>query len=88
MGIIEVAAGAGVHRGDQKEGTGEGQLCIDAGNGDDLVLQRLAQGFQDILAILWEFVHEKDTVMGQGYFTRCRDAAAADDAGAGSCMVR
>ena len=55
-GIAPVATRTGIHRGDQLEVGRERQRAAGAGDGDDVVFQRLAQRFQRSFVKLGQFV--------------------------------
>jgi len=58
--IAMPAAGAGVHGGDEHEVGGEGERALRARDSDDLIFERLAQGFESALAELRELIQKKD----------------------------
>ena len=55
------AAGAGVHCRDEHEVRREGERALRARDGDDLIFERLAQGFEGALAELGQFVGRQQT---------------------------
>jgi hypothetical protein len=59
-----------------------------AGEGDDAVLEGLAEGFEGIVAELRQLVEEEDTVLGQAHLAGSGDTAAADEAGVGDGVAR
>jgi hypothetical protein len=63
-------AWAGVHGHHQGEAGGVGIGGGGAGEGDEAVLQRLAQGFEGIAAELGQLVEEEDPVMGEADLPR------------------
>jgi hypothetical protein len=53
-----MTARAGVHRGDEGEASGVGEGGYSAGEGDEAVLDGLAEGFEGIAAELGQLVEE------------------------------
>jgi len=80
-GVAQVPAGAGIHGGDEHEAGRIGQADGGPGDGDAVVLERLAQGLDDVVAELGKFVEEEDAVVGQGDFAGPGVRAAADQPG-------
>lgn len=78
-GVAVVAAGAGVHRGNEHKRGRVLHRVFCTADGDDTVLQRLAQHLEDGTRQLWHFVEEEYAVVGQRYFARLRIVAAADE---------
>ena len=87
-GVAEVAAGAGVHRGDQHDVGGEADRAGGAGDGDAAFLERLAQDLEDVLAELRQLVEEEHAVVGERDLAGAGDAAAADQAGVADRVMR
>jgi hypothetical protein len=87
MGIAQIAAGTGIHGGDEHElgriGEGDGR----PGDGDGVVFERLAQRFDDMVAELGEFVEKEDAVVGQGDLTGAGIGAPADEPGVGDGVL-
>lgn len=81
------SARAGVHGTDEHCGGGESESGLDSGNGDDVVFERLAQGFEDISAKFGHFIEEEDSVVGERDFARFGSFAAADDCGVAGGVV-
>jgi hypothetical protein len=73
-----VAAGAGIHRGDQLEFGRKFGMAGGAGNMHTAGFQRLAQGFQHLAVELGQFIEKQDALMGQADFAGARWIAAAD----------
>jgi hypothetical protein len=86
--VVEIAARAGVHRGGQHEGGGEGEGHGGAGDGDVAVFEGLAHDFENVARELGQLVEEEDAIVGEGYFAGAGDDAAADEAGVGDGVVR
>jgi hypothetical protein len=63
-------ARAGVHRGDEGEAGGVGVSGDGAGEGDEPVLDGLAEGFEGIAAELGQLVQEEDAVVGEAHLSR------------------
>jgi hypothetical protein len=61
-------------------------LC--AGDGQLAVLRWLAEHFRHLASELGQLVQERDAVVGQSYFARLRDGAAAGEAGVGDGVMR
>jgi hypothetical protein len=59
-----MTAGTGVHRRDEGQTSRVGIGGGGAGEGDETVLQGLAEGFEGIAAELGQLVEEKDPVVG------------------------
>ena len=87
-GVAEVAAGAGVHGGDEHEVGGVGGFGAGAGDGDFLVFERLAEGFEDRAGEFGDFVEKEDAEVGEGDFAGCGVIAAADDGDGRGGVVR
>ena len=85
--VVEVAAGAGVHGGGEHEAGGEAERHGGAGDGDDAVLEGLAEDFEDVAGELGELVEKEEAVVGEGDFAGAGDHAAADEAGVGDGVV-
>ena len=81
--IGEVAAGAGIHGGDEHEAGRVGQRDQGAGQGDGVVFEGLAQGFDDVGFEFGQLIEEEHAVVGQGDFAGARVGTAADEAGIG-----
>ena len=78
----KVAAGAGVHRGDEEKGGWVLDLGIDAGDADLSVLQRFSERFENDLLKMGKFVEEEQTVMRETDLADLRFlTAAAEDRG-------
>jgi hypothetical protein len=85
--VAVVAAGAGVHGGDEHEAGGEGEGAGGAGDGDGAVFERLAHDLQGAAAEFGEFVEEEHAVVGEGDLAGAGVAAAAEQAGIGDGVV-
>ena len=83
-----VAAGAGVHGGDELEARGEVAFHRGAADGDVAVFQRFAQHFEDAAVEFGQFVEKEDAVVGKADFARFGDGAAANQRGGGAAVVR
>lgn len=86
-GVTEVAAGAGIHGGDEHEARGEGERACGTGDGDEAIFKRLAEDFKGAAGELGEFVEEEDAVVAEGNFAGLDTDAAADQAGIGDSVV-
>src|SRR5690606_17885353 len=86
--VGEIAALAGVRRGDEEEAAGVADMGIGAGDDDLAGLDRLAQGFEHGAGELGEFVEEEDAVVGEADLARFRAPPAADDGRHRRGMVR
>lgn len=75
-GFAKVAAGTGIHCGDQLEAGRETNLVPRTGDHYFAALQWLAQDFQDFAVELWQFVQKQYPVMSQGDLAWLRAAAA------------
>ena len=87
FGVAIVAAGAGVHGGDEHEAGGEGHAADGAGDGDFAVFEGLAHDFEGAAAELGEFVEEEDAVVGHTDFAGAGIGAAAEEAGVADGVV-
>jgi len=77
--VVEIAAAAGIHGGDQLEAGRIGDVGVGPGHRGAPGFQRLAQGFQRRALELRQLVEEKDAQMGQRYLARLGPLAAADE---------
>ena len=77
-GIAIVAAGTGVHGGDEHERAGVLHVVFGTADGDDPVFQRLTHHLKDAAVELGKLVKEEDTIVGEADFTRLRISAATD----------
>jgi len=84
FGVAVVAAGAGVHGGDELEAGGEVAFHRGAADGDMAVFQRFAQHFEDAAVEFGQFVEKEDAVVGKADFARFGDGAAANQRGGGA----
>ena len=75
--VVVIAAGAGVHRGDEHERAGELHSVLRARDGYLMVFERLTQHFEGLLVEFGQLVGEQDTVMCQRYLARLRVYSAA-----------
>ena len=87
-GVAVITARAGVHRCHQLKVGGKGERALRAADGNDLILQRLAQHFERAAAELGEFVEEQHTAVRQRDLTRVRPVAASHQAGVADGVVR
>lgn len=78
LGVAQIPAGAGVHRGNQDETRGKMKGAFGSRNRDVAVFEGLPQIFQDILRKFAEFIEEKDAAVRETYFTRLGEGTAAD----------
>jgi hypothetical protein len=59
--VAVVTAGAGVHGGDQLEGSREGERAVRAADGDDFIFDGLAHHFQNARAELGQLIQQQPT---------------------------
>lgn len=78
-GVVQIAARAGVHRGNKHKVGGVGDALVGAGDSYGSVFERLAQGFEDGSGVFREFVEKKDTVVSKSDFARGSGSSATDD---------
>jgi hypothetical protein len=84
-----IIARTGIHGGHQHEAGGEAERHGGAGDGHDVVFERLAQHGQHVAGELRELVQEQDAIVRDADFAGTRHAhAAANQAGAGNGVVR
>ena len=88
VGTAVVAAGAGIHAGEQHEVGGEGDGTAAARDGDAAVFQGLAQRLERICIKLRQFVQKQHPAMRQGNLARARPRTAAGQPRGGHRMVR
>ena len=87
VGVAVVAAGAGVHSGDEDEVGGIGGMLVGAGKGDLPVFKGLAEGFKNVARIFGQLVKEEDATVGKGDFAGLKPVAATENSsGAGGVM--
>lgn len=72
-----VAAGAGVHCGDDHHRAGVGKAPADPGDGDLLVFDWLAEHLKGLAGEFGELVKKQNAVVGKRNFTWMRSRAAA-----------
>ncbi len=76
-----MAAGAGVHRRDQREAGRERERARRAGDVDVAVLERLAERLERVAAELGQLVEEEHAVVREADLARTRERPAADQPG-------
>ena len=81
-------AGAGILACDQNESSRKRQRALRAGNGNNAIFERLTQAFDDKARKLRKFIQKQNAPMGERYFSRSRNASAANERRAGSGVVR
>ena len=86
--VAGVAAGAGIHRGDEHEARREHRAARGAGDGDPPFLQRLAHQVEHVAVELGQLVEEQHAVVRQGDLARSRLRSAADERRAGDAVMR
>lgn len=59
--VAKITAGAGVHRGNKHKISRIGGMLMSARDGDGFVLERLAEGFEDIAGVFGELIEEEDS---------------------------
>ncbi len=79
---------AGIERGAEDEARGEGDRLLGSADGDRLILQRLAEHFENTRVELEEFIQEEDAPVGKGDLARARDRPAADQSRVRNGVVR
>ena len=75
-GISKMAATAGVAGGDQGEAGRKGEPGLSPDDGDDAVLERLAQRFQRVAPELGQFVEEQHAAVSEADLSGARHGAA------------
>ena len=83
-----MAAGAGVHCGDQLEMRGEYRLAGGSRDMDAPGFERFAQGFEDLTLEFRQLIEKEDAFVGERDFAGPRHAAAADQCDGRGRMVR
>lgn len=78
LGIAQVAAGAGIHRGDKNKACREVKGALGAGDRDVAVFEGLPQVFEDTFGELTEFIEEEDSTVGEADFAGLGEGTAAD----------
>jgi len=86
--IVEMAAAARVHGGDELDARRVGDVGVDARNGGAPGFQRLAHGLQRATLEFRQFVQEQHAEMGQRHFAGSGPVAAADQRRRRRRMVR
>ena len=85
--VAIIAAGAGVHSGDEDEVGGIGGVLVGVGKGDLPVLKGLAEGFKNVARIFGQLVKEEDTTVGKGDLAGLKSIASTENgSGAGSVV--
>ena len=88
FGIAIVAAGTGIHGGDEHEGRGKGHCSGGAGNRYLAILKRLSHHLKGGAVELRQFVQEEDAVMGQAHLAWGDVCGASEKADIGDRVVR
>ena len=86
--IVDMAAAAGVHGGDELEARGIGHMGMNARHHGAPALQRLTQGFQGGARELGQLIEKENAVMGERHLARLGALAAADERGQRGGMMR
>ena len=86
--IARIAAGAGIHGGDELEARRELAAPGGARDADRTGLERLAQRLEDVAAVLRQLVEKQDAAMRERYLARPQPPASADHGRRGGAMVR
>jgi hypothetical protein len=73
-----IAAGTGIHGGDEDEVGGESRAAAGPADGHLAFLERLVQNLERLAIELGHFVEEEDALVGHADFARLGRAAAAD----------
>lgn len=87
FGIAFESAGAGVHGTDEHSSGGESEGGLDTGDGDNVVFERLAEGFEDVATEFGHFIEKENSVVSERDFTGFWGFAAAHDGGVTGCVV-
>ncbi len=85
--VTLIAAGTGVHGGNQLEAGGEGQLFPGPGHMDHPRLQRFAQHLQHLAIEFRQFVEKEHPMVGLADLAGARVAATADQCRSGCPMM-
>ncbi|MEY4487816.1 MAG: hypothetical protein RIQ79_324 [Verrucomicrobiota bacterium] len=85
--VAQITAGAGVHRGDEHEGAGQGDFAGAARDGDGSILEGLTKNLKGGAFELGQLVEEQHAVVGQGNLAGAGDGAAADETDIGDSVV-
>ena len=85
--VAQVAAGAGVHRGDEDEAGRERRRGHGARDRHLAGFERLAEDFQAAAMELRQLVQEEDAVVGEADLPGCRRIAASHHAGIGNRVM-
>ena len=86
-GVVAIAAGARVERGDEHEVGWEIGRAEGTADRDVAVFERLSEDFEGPAVEFGEFVEEEDAVVGEADFARGGDRAAADESGVADGVV-
>ena len=78
-GVPQIAAGTGIHGGDQHERAGESDFSCASGDGHIGIFQRLAKDFEGGSFEFGEFIEKEHPVMGQGNLTWSWNGAAPQE---------
>lgn len=87
-GVAQMAAAAGVHRGDKLNAGGERDVRVGAGDADSAGFERLAQRIEDSALKFGEFVKEQHAQMREADFAGFDAQAAADERRHRGAMMR
>ena len=79
LGVVIVAAGTGIHRGDKHKIRRILDGPRDTRDIDDLVFDGLSEDFEGLSRELGEFIEEEDAFVCQTHFSGCQCPASADD---------
>lgn len=79
FGVVVVATGARVHRGDEHKVRWILDCPRDTRDIDDLVFDRLSEDFERLSGEFGELVKEEDTLVCQTHFSGCQCPASTDD---------
>jgi hypothetical protein len=83
-----VALRGWVHGGDEHEAGGEPDRAVGTSDGDDVVFEGLAEGFEGVAGELGEFVEEEDAAVGEGDLAGAGNCPTTDDGGGARGVVR
>src|SRR6185437_6038632 len=86
--LAGVAAGAGIHRGDERKARGKGDAQRRARHHHTPILERLAERLERAPRKLEQLVEKEHAVVREADLSWPRNATAADESGGGDRVVR
>ncbi len=87
VGVVEMAAGAGIHSSNEHEIGGEGGGGFGTRNGDLAIFKGLAESFDDVAREFGKFVKKEDAAVGEGNFAGAEVRTAAEHGGDAGAVV-